>query len=203
MPFSLYPSQRRILKKFFRPFFPFFTLSFFFFFLPFFSHPLFCQESADSETPEIVKKLDGEEEKKKLLRAADILDQLQQNVETDSLNILSIKEEIKKLKEQVSTLQKDVDKIKAVVSPGNPSISNSKKEKGESLVRAHKKFNGQKIEKGYYYVIQKNDTLEGIAEAYRKSGVNVSVEDICKANNLSPNSTLEAGKKIFIPKKNG
>ncbi|QSR88478.1 LysM peptidoglycan-binding domain-containing protein [Methylacidiphilum caldifontis] len=178
-----------------------FSLPFLSFFLFFLTQPLFCQESQDPETPEIAKKLDREEEKKKLLKAVDILDQLQQNVETDSLNIQNIKEEIKSLKDQVSTLQKEIEKIKIATSMEKSALTGSKKEKGASVKRIVQNGNEQKIEKGYYYVIQKNDNLESIADAYRKSGVNVTVEDICKANNLSAHSPLTVGKKLFIPKK--
>ncbi|TFE68062.1 peptidoglycan-binding protein LysM [Methylacidiphilum sp. Yel] len=178
-------------------------LFFIFFSFLFFSSsaPLFSQDDQNAETPTIAKKLEGEEEKKKLLRAVDILDQLEQNVEANSFNIQAIKEEIRKLKEQVNSLERDIEKIKIATSKERLSPSNPKKGNASVSEKAHKEATTQLVEKGYYYVVKKNDTLESIADAYRKSGVNVTVEDIRKSNNLSSHSPLEVGKKLFIPKK--
>src|SRR5574344_568744 len=44
------------------------------------------------------------------------------------------------------------------------------------------------------YVVAKGDTLYGISRKF-----NVSVDVICKANNLTKNSVLKAGKKLTIP----
>ena len=56
-------------------------------------------------------------------------------------------------------------------------------------------------EQGYEYVVQQGQSLWAIADAYQKSGVNVTVEDIRKANNLGNSDTLKVGQKLFIPKK--
>ncbi|CAI9086320.1 peptidoglycan-binding protein LysM [Candidatus Methylacidiphilum fumarolicum] len=177
----------------------------FFIFFPFLffssSAPLFSQDDQNAETPTIAKKLEGEEERKKLLRAVDILDQLEQNVEANSFNIQAIKEEIRKLKEQVNSLEKDIEKIKIATSKERLSPSNPKKGNAAVSEKAHRGATTQLVEKGYYYVVKKNDTLESIADAYRKSGVNVTAEDIRKSNNLSSHSPLEVGSKLFIPKK--
>lgn len=54
-------------------------------------------------------------------------------------------------------------------------------------------------EQGYEYTIQKDDTLNAIAKAYRDQGIKVTVDQIVKANpGLNPKSLI-VGKKIFIP----
>jgi len=54
-------------------------------------------------------------------------------------------------------------------------------------------------DKGYEYVIQKNDTLSTIVAAYREKNIKVTTDSILKANpNLKPTS-LRVGQKIFIP----
>jgi LysM repeat protein len=54
-------------------------------------------------------------------------------------------------------------------------------------------------QKGYEYIVQRNDTLSNIAKAYRDQGIKVTAEQILKANpGLNPNS-LKVGQKIFIP----
>lgn len=52
---------------------------------------------------------------------------------------------------------------------------------------------------GYEYVIQKNDTLSIIVQAYREKNIKVTIDQILKANpNLKPDK-LKVGQKIFIP----
>lgn len=53
---------------------------------------------------------------------------------------------------------------------------------------------------GFDYEVRKNDTLSLIVQAYREKNINVTVDQILKANpGLDPNK-LKVGKKIFIPK---
>jgi LysM repeat protein len=52
---------------------------------------------------------------------------------------------------------------------------------------------------GYEYIIQRNDTLNIVAKAYRDQGIKVTADQILKANpGLDPKS-LKVGQKIFIP----
>ena len=54
-------------------------------------------------------------------------------------------------------------------------------------------------QKGYEYPIQKDDTVDAIARAYRAKGVKVTRDQILKANpGLNPNKMV-VGKTIFIP----
>jgi nucleoid-associated protein YgaU len=54
-------------------------------------------------------------------------------------------------------------------------------------------------QKGYEYIIKRNDTLSIVVKAYRDQGIKVTVDQILKANpGLDPKS-LKVGQKIFIP----
>ena len=56
-------------------------------------------------------------------------------------------------------------------------------------------------ERGYEYTVQQGNTLSAIAKAYRDQGVNVTVDDILKANpGLNP-KLLKVGQVIFIPER--
>lgn len=57
-----------------------------------------------------------------------------------------------------------------------------------------------KSQKGYYHVVASGETLTLICNAYRQNGVNVTVSEIQKANNLTDKSLLKVGQKLFIPK---
>ena len=63
-----------------------------------------------------------------------------------------------------------------------------------SADKSASKTAGSDIDGMIEYVVAKGDTLYGIS---RKFGV--SVDDICKANDMTKSSVLKAGKKIYIP----
>lgn len=54
-------------------------------------------------------------------------------------------------------------------------------------------------EKGYEYVVKRGDTLSLILKAYHDNNVNVSLEQILKANPGLKPERLRVGQKIFIP----
>ena len=53
---------------------------------------------------------------------------------------------------------------------------------------------------GYSYPVQTGDTLEAVAEAYQKQGVDVTVEQIMAENpGIKITTNTEAGAQTFIP----
>ena len=54
-------------------------------------------------------------------------------------------------------------------------------------------------EKGYPYVIKKNDTLEAIVLAYKEKNIKVTVDQILKANPGLVPERMRTGQKIWIP----
>jgi LysM repeat protein len=52
---------------------------------------------------------------------------------------------------------------------------------------------------GYEYSIQRNDTLNIVAKAYRDQGIKVTADQILKANPGLDPKNLKVGQKIFIP----
>ncbi|MFH1067569.1 MAG: LysM peptidoglycan-binding domain-containing protein [bacterium] len=70
------------------------------------------------------------------------------------------------------------------------------KEKPQAQVKKE-----EEKEEGYEHVVEKGQTLWIIAQAYQKKGVHVTVEDICKANDMKPGDKLRVGQRLFIPNK--
>jgi len=161
-------------------------------------------------------------ERQKILKAADQLDLLtQQNSQITQQNgqlsqqIAALQDRVQKLesansdlKSQLAQQQKDwqaekekllkeVSKIVASGS-GKGSKTPATSESGNSATPAPA---SNRPEQGYEYVVQQGQSLWAIADAYQKSGVNVTVDDIRKANNLGKNEPLKVGQKLFIPKK--
>ncbi|MBM3823593.1 MAG: LysM peptidoglycan-binding domain-containing protein [Verrucomicrobia bacterium] len=59
-----------------------------------------------------------------------------------------------------------------------------------------------RIEKGYYHVVEKDQNLSLILQAYRQKGIKVTRKMVEEANpSMNPNRLLE-GQKIFIPDPN-
>ena len=54
-------------------------------------------------------------------------------------------------------------------------------------------------DKGYEYVVQKNDTLSIIVQSYREKNIKITTDQILKANPGLKAEKLKVGQKIFIP----
>ena len=54
-------------------------------------------------------------------------------------------------------------------------------------------------DKGYDYIVQKNDTLSIIVQAYREKNIKITTDQILKANPGLKPEKLKVGQKIFIP----
>ena len=57
-----------------------------------------------------------------------------------------------------------------------------------------------RTQKGYYHIVAEGETLTLICNAYRQDGVNVTVGQVMRANDLNDKSILKVGQKLFIPK---
>lgn len=54
-------------------------------------------------------------------------------------------------------------------------------------------------QRGWEYTIEPDNTLSAVAQAYRKQGIKISVDDILKANPGLDPKKLKVGQVIFIP----
>jgi LysM repeat protein len=146
--------------------------------------------------------------RQKLLKAADQIDILANQINTlqQDMNKMhdqmvelknendAMKDRIKKNEEQQA---KERDAIISEVAKTVAQTSDAKKDvKNEPTPQKE-----EKKETGYEFVVQKGDTLYTIAKAYREKGVKVSVDDIREANHLKPHTNLKVGQKLFIPDK--
>ncbi len=89
------------------------------------------------------------------------------------------------------------EKLKSVEAPKR-EIEKPVKPVAEKPVEKSKK---ESKEEGFYHVVEHGQTLSAISQAFRESGVNVSVDDIRKANGMSSKDMIKSGQKLFIPKK--
>lgn len=180
---------------------------------------------------------DAENERRKILRAADLVDTIQVQQETLQTRITELETKLKsiadksdaltsenqKLRSDLATLksalekseeartkERDVllkevgsiisEKTKAIPSTGQDALLRVREE--ESTPKKKENHSPQENpEHGFYYTVQKGDTLAAISEAYKQNGVNVSIQDIRNANQLTKKDVIKTGQKLFIPKK--
>jgi len=137
-------------------------------------------------------------ETRKLLKAADQLETLTHRMETLQLEIAQLKKDLeivqsenKSLRAELSAMKEKaareqdalIEEVGKIVAESSGAATNAAAERG----------------KGYEHVVLKGQSLWAIARAFQKEGVNVSVDDIRKANNLSNDDLLKVGQKLFIP----
>jgi LysM repeat protein len=149
---------------------------------------------------------DAEIERRKILRAADQIDQVveqsgKMQAELDKLRaqVQSLSDENKSLKQQLadfraqSAKERDalIDKVAEMLQKQPSAPAPAPKETAAA----------PKTESGYEYVVAKGDNLWSITQSYQKEGLKVTVDDIRKANGLKEGEALKAGQKLFIPKK--
>ncbi|MES2307316.1 MAG: LysM peptidoglycan-binding domain-containing protein, partial [Verrucomicrobiota bacterium] len=187
---------------------------------------------------------DAEADRRKILRAADLVDSIQAAQEQLQTEVTDLKSKIKSSQETVENLQSENQKLRGDLLTLKTAIEKSEEarlkereallkeiasvvaEKTKSYPQSHgdallhvreeettptKKVEKEKPEKtkessaeketGFYHVVEKGHTLSSIADAYRQQGINVTIDDIRKANNLTKKDVIHVGQKLFIPKK--
>lgn len=195
-------------------------------FLGLFSGFLLAQAPGDRE--------DAETERRKILRAADLVDSIQVQQEQFQSRITDLEARLKgitekcenlltenqKLRGDLATLKSGLEKseesrikerevllkeIGSLISEKTKNVPSSHdallKVREEETKKTSESTSPEKPESGFYYTVQKGDTLSAIADAYKANGVNITIQDIRDANKLTKKDVIRTGQKLFIPKK--
>lgn len=170
---------------------------------------------------------DAEADRKKLLKAADQIDLLQQGVDSQAQQITGLRAQVDQArteldaqKAQLAALRADNDSLRAALKQLDDARAEERKVLLDQVARIvadsgkhapapapapsepPKPAPGDGADqKGYDYVVVKGDTLSAIATAYSAQGVKVTIDDLRKANGLSKADTIHVGQKLFVPKK--
>jgi LysM repeat protein len=94
-------------------------------------------------------------------------------------------EDYEKIKTELKTLGRTLTQTSAATKPAPPA---SREETHANIP-----------DKGYEYVVQKNDTLSVIVQSYREKNIKITTDQILKANPGLKPEKLKVGQKIFIP----
>ncbi len=130
--------------------------------------------------------------------------------------IAAIKAYVKQIQENIEeTNKKTIAQLKTTIDEVDRSRINDKKlldDKMNAIIREFKSAL-QKLgavsaattsaaetitEKGFYHVVVEGESIWKIAQKY-KAKYKVTVDDILKANNLTTESVIRPGQKLFIP----
>ena len=146
---------------------------------------------------------DAEAERRKILKAADQVDRMDAAVEDMKSRIASLEKILEELKQQSNSLKESLASTAAQAEKDKEALLNE-----VSKMLADMKAKEKKAEpapkpaerEGYEHTVAKGDTLSSIVQAYNKEyGLKLTVDSLRKANQLSKESPLKVGQKIFIP----
>src|SRR5262249_30134287 len=135
------------------------------------------------------------------------IDRLRGQVNTPSGNYAS-QDDMKLLTDKVKEIDRkrleDYDKIKAelkrianAVSSGSSGSSGHKTPTSIGEDTPTPTSSKPTSDKGFEYVIKKDDTLSMIVQAYKEKNIKVTTDDILKANPGLKAEKLKVGQKIF------
>ena len=146
---------------------------------------------------------DAEAERRKILKAADQVDRMDAAVEDMKSRIASLEKILEELKQQSNSLKESLANTAAQAEKDKEALLDE-----VSKLLADMKAKEKKAEpapkpaerEGYEHTVAKGDTLSSIVQAYNKEyGLKLTVDSLRKANQLSKESPLKVGQKIFIP----
>lgn len=148
-------------------------------------------------------------ERQKILRAADQLDLLSTQGASLAQQLMELRSELEKLRAENQTLRQQITALEKARAAEREALlkevsaivaSGSKTPPPKPASPSPAPARSASTEEGFEHTVEPGQSLWAIAKAYQDAGVNVTVEDIRRANNLKDN-TLRAGQKLFIPKK--
>jgi len=157
---------------------------------------------------------DAREERLKILRAADQMEMLQRNSEAANAKVTKLEATVEKLEQNNKQLTAQVKALQEAML----SLKETQAKQQKTLLEEVRKLLGNKTSppasagttketpeekkdgKWYVHVVEQGQTLSAIAQAYRDNGVEVSVEDIRKANDIKQDNLIRVGQKLYIPK---
>lgn len=139
-------------------------------------------------------------ERQKILRAADQLDLLSTQGASLAQQLQELRAEIEKLRSDNQSLRQQLAALEkaraaekdALLKEVSSIVASAPKSVPAAPPAAH--------EQGFEHIVESGQSLWAIAKAYQDAGIQVSIEDIRRANGLKDN-TLRTGQKLFIPKK--
>jgi LysM repeat protein len=165
---------------------------------------LFSYVSAQSASPAAAE--DAEIERRKILKAADQVDRIDQEFEKMQSRVSTLEQLLEEIKQQSQSLKESLANASAKAAQDRSAlldeVSKMLAERKEKE-RAKEKTptpSAPKATEGYEHVVAKGDTLSSIAQAYNEEHkLKLTVDSIRKANQLGKDTPLKVGQKLILP----
>ena len=149
---------------------------------------------------------DAEIERRKILKAADQVERMDQEFEKIQNRVSSLEQLLEEIKQQSQSLKESLANASAKAAQDRSALLDEvskmlaeRKEKEKAKEKASA-ASAPKATEGYEHVVAKGDTLSSIVQAYNEEHkLKLTVESVRKANQLGKDSPLKVGQKLVIP----
>jgi len=152
---------------------------------------------------------DAEMERRKILKAADQVDRVDQQVDQIQSRVTALEQLLTDLRQQSQSLKESLANAAAKSSEERTALLEevskmlAERKEREKPKPAEKPAASKTTEKeGYEHVVAKGDTLSSIAQAYNSEyQLKLTAESIRQANQLPKGAPLKVGQKLLLPSK--
>jgi len=164
--------------------------------------------SAQTGNPAVAE--DAEMERRKILKAADQVDRVDQQVDQIQSRVTTLEQLLADLRQQSQSLKESLANAAAKSSQERTALLEEvskmlaeRKEREKAKATEKAAAVTKPVEKeGYEHTVAKGDTLSSIAQAYNSEyQLKLTSETIRQANQLAKNAPLKVGQKLIVPSK--
>lgn len=164
--------------------------------------------SAQTGNPAVAE--DAEMERRKILKAADQVDRVDQQVDQIQSRVTALEQLLADLRQQSQSLKESLANAAAKSSQERTALLEEvskmlaeRKEREKAKATEKAAAVTKPVEKeGYEHTVAKGDTLSSIAQAYNSEyQLKLTSETIRQANQLAKNAPLKVGQKLIVPSK--
>ncbi len=164
--------------------------------------------SAQTGNPAVAE--DAEMERRKILKAADQVDRVDQQVDQIQSRVTALEQLLADLRQQSQSLKESLANAAAKSSQERTALLEEvskmlaeRKEREKAKATEKAAAVTKPVEKeGYEHTVAKGDTLSSIAQAYNTEyQLKLTSETIRQANQLAKNAPLKVGQKLIVPSK--
>jgi LysM repeat protein len=150
---------------------------------------------------------DAEMERRKILKAADQVDRVDQQVDKIQSRVATLEQLLEEVRQQSQSLKEALANTSAKAAQDRTALldevskmlaERKEKEKDKPAEKSAPPAKSSERE-GYEHTVGKGDTLSSIAQAYNEEyKLKLTVDSIRKANHLTKDD-LKVGQKLIIP----
>ena len=164
--------------------------------------------SAQTGNPAVAE--DADMERRKILKAADQVDRVDQQVDQIQSRVTALEQLLADLRQQSQSLKESLANAAAKSSQERTALLEEvskmlaeRKEREKAKATEKAAAVTKPVEKeGYEHTVAKGDTLSSIAQAYNSEyQLKLTSETIRQANQLAKNAPLKVGQKLIVPSK--